>query len=157
MNITRRSAMTKGLAALTLSLTGCKREKESKSAAEEEVVKVPLIIHATRDSNDGRPLHVVVREVAREAFVEDDYAKVARLVVAPDRTVLWRLVVFPGQAYELSLIFKKQPKAIGVYGLFTLGEGKSWKVLAESPLKIEMWAGKSALERLRVRELDLRK
>lgn len=59
-----------------------------------------------------------------------------------------------GQAYELSLTFKKQPEAIGVYGLFTL-ESKSWKVLAEYPREIEMWAGPSTLENVRVEDVDL--
>lgn len=156
MSVKHRWLMTALLAALTLPAAACKSDKDSKHAEKpRKSVKVSLIIRATRDSNDGRPLHVVVREVTRATFAEDDYSKVARLVVAPDDTVLWRLVVFPGQVYVLPLAFEEQPKAIGVYGLFTLGKGESWKKLAEYPREIEVWAGGSALERLRVQALDL--
>lgn len=149
--MTRRSSTRRILlaAALTLALPGCKRKDD---ATQEPTVKhVTLIVRAAANSNAGRPLQVVVRASNRKSFVEDDYAAIARLVVMPDETVLKTLVVFPGQVSTAVLDFDKYPEALGVYGLFNLGKGESWKTLAEQPLELEVVVGEASIERTSVR------
>lgn len=150
---TRRVFLEATVVALTLVLSGCKAKKVAPPVSAEK--QVMLVVRAVANSNSSRPLQIVVRETSRKSFVEDDYSAIARLVVVPDETVIHRLVVFPGQVAVIPLKFdKKYPEALGIYGLFNLGKGESWKTFAERPLEIEVVAGESAFERPRVRERD---
>lgn len=148
---TRRSFLAATLMASCLALSGCKGNKDSQDPEPKQVI---LVVRAAKGCNAGRPLQVVVRATTRKSFVEDDYSSVARLVVVPDESVVKTLVVFPGQVSETVLEFDKYPEALGVYGLFNLGKGESWKLLAERPLEIEVVAGESAFERSGVRERE---
>src|SRR5690606_34047702 len=119
-------------ALLGLALVGaCKPKPPEPPLADDVALKVPLAVRASEDSNEGRPVHVVVRGLARADFIEDGYATVAKLVISPDETVVARLVVFPGKMYVLDLAFAEVPETIGVYGLFTKVTGESWKVAFE--------------------------
>ena len=118
---------------------------------------VPLVVRAARDSNGGRPLYLLVRKITQKSFIEDDYSTVARLVVAPDETVIEKIVVFPGQAYVIDLKVLKVPETIAVYGLFTRARGESWKVMFEKTRKIEITVGTTAIKRgTEVTEVDAR-
>ena len=147
---TRRALLQATLMACALALPGCK----AKETQRPEPKQVTLVVRAARGSNAGRPLQIVVRTATRKTFVEDDYSSVARLVVVPDETVIKTLLVFPGQVSVTVLNFDKYPEALGVYGLFNLGKGESWKLLAERPLEIDVVAGESAFERVGVRGSD---
>lgn len=142
--------MTTTLVVCALMLPGCKSDETSNP--EEKVTEVKLALRAEKNSNNGRPMHVIVREVTRKSFVEDDYSAVARLVVHPNETVTTTLVIFPGQDCDVILTFKKPPEAIGVYGLFTVGKGESWKTLAERAEEVFVSLGESAVGRVNVRQ-----
>lgn len=148
---TRRALLQATLMASALALPGCKAKKESEQPKPK---KVTLTVRAAKGCNAGRPLQIVVREATRKSFVEDDYSSVARLVVVPDKTVNRTLVVFPGQTSTTVLEFDKYPEALGIYGLFNLGKGESWKLLAERPLEIDVVAGESAFEPAGVRQRE---
>jgi len=148
---TRRALLQATLMASALALPGCKANKDTKDP---EPKKVTLTVRAAKGCNAGRPLQIVVRKATRKSFVEDDYSSIARLVVVPDKDVLKTLVVFPGQTSTTVIEVDKYPEALGVYGLFNLGKGESWKLLAERPLEIDVVAGESAFERAGVRERD---
>ena len=95
-------------------------------------VEIEIVVHSTGETNDGRPLHAVVRAVDRETYVADSYAHVANLVTHKDESVLATFVVFPGHEKRLTIeVGKKTP--IAVYALFTR-PGKQWKKLIEEPL-----------------------
>lgn len=127
--------------ALVLSTTGglaCKAKDTTEPEQSPAVVTVPMGVRAAEDANGGRPFHVIVRAVTRETFVEDDYAEVAKLVVAPDESVVGDVVVFPGEGYALDLEFAEAPEGVGVYGLFTGAKGDSWKIFFEGAGAIEI-------------------
>ncbi|MCY1059589.1 hypothetical protein [Nannocystis sp. SCPEA4] len=138
------------LAVAAGSLMGCKPGTPSLPTSAETTDKVALVIRAAKESNGGRPMHVVVRSVTRKSFVEDEYAAVAKLVLQPDESVVERIVVFPGQVYVMGLSFKKVPAAIGIYGLFTSTSGESWKTMAEHPRAIEVSVGATAFVKVSV-------
>lgn len=150
--MTRRGLLTAVLAASSVALPGCKKRGESQRPPEE--IEATLVVRADKGCNEGRPLQVVVRRVSRKSFVEDDYASVARLVVAPDESVVATLVVFPGQVSLTKLKLRRYKGALGIYGLFNGGKGETWKRFAERPLEIEVVAGESAFGRVDVRERD---
>ncbi|MDC0723556.1 type VI secretion system lipoprotein TssJ [Nannocystis bainbridge] len=152
--MTRRSLLAAMLVALASALPGCKAEAPPKTPKEPTVT---LTVRAAKNSNNGRPLQVVVRTATRKSFVEDDYSTVARLVVQPDETVVQTLVVLPGQESVIPLTFAKAPEAIAVYGLFSSSKGESWKLLAERPAAIAVITGESAFERSDVRVRDISK
>ncbi len=147
----RRSLLQATLLGIALALPGCKANEDSKRP---EPKQVTLVVRAARGCNAGRPLQIVVRKTSRKGFVEDDYSSIARLVVVPDADVVRTIVVFPGQTSTTVLEFDKYPEALGVYGLFNLGKGESWKLLAERPLEIDVVAGESSFERHGVRQRE---
>jgi predicted component of type VI protein secretion system len=137
-----------GAALLVAGMTACKPKTPAAPGAKPAgTLQVPVVVRAAKDSNGGRPLYLVIRTATQKSFVEDDYSAVARLVVAPDETVLERLVVFPGQVYVVYLEVAKLPATLGVYGLFTRATGESWKLMFDGASKVELTVGAAALVR----------
>ncbi len=145
--------MARGLAAalVVVATVACKPKPPGPPAAKERAPHVPLVVRAAKDSNGGRPLYLLVRKTTQKSFIDDDYSAVARLVVAPDETVLEQIVVFPGQAYSIDVDVPKVPETIGVYALFTKAKGESWKVMFEKTSKIEVTVGTTAIKRVEAR------
>jgi predicted component of type VI protein secretion system len=126
---------------LTLGMSAavaCKAKDTAAPSDPAAIVRVPMGVRAVEDTNDGRPFHIIVRAVSRETFVEDDYAEVSQLVVAPDESVVADVLVFPGAGYALDLEFAAAPEGVGVYGLFTGATGDSWKLFFEGAKTIEI-------------------
>lgn len=128
---------------LGLGVLGCKGKGEV--VAPSEGVTLPIVVRASADSNDGRPVYVVVRVVDEQGFIEDGYAKVAAMVVEPDESVLATLLVFPGTVVVRELELEAMPEMIGVYGLFSVVEDGGWKVLIEGEAAVEISVGVSAI------------
>lgn len=117
------------LAFLALATSACGSRPRPAAPTSNEI---ELVVQSTRETNDGRPLHVVVRTVDKETYVADSYAHVANLVTNKDESVLATFVVFPGHEKRLTIdVAKKTP--VAVYALFTR-PGKQWKKLVEEPL-----------------------
>ena len=116
----------------TLAAPACGSKPRPAAAAASGKVEVELVVRSTRETNDGRPLHAVIRAVDRETYVADSYADVANLVTRKDESVLATFVVFPGHEHRQTIeIAKKTP--IAVYALFTR-PGTQWKKLFEEPV-----------------------
>jgi predicted component of type VI protein secretion system len=130
------------LALIVAATTACKPK-----VSEPRSFTITLVVRAAKDSNGGRPLHLVVRATTRKDFVEDDYSAVASLVVATDEAVIERMVVFPGQVYVMKIKVPKLPETVGVYGLFTRAKGEAWKLMFEQASTIELAVGAETLER----------
>lgn len=127
-------------ALLGLTLGAACKPKQSPNPPDALPHKVTLVVRGNDDSNEGRPLHVVVRGVGRKTFVEDAYGAIASLVTEPDESVASRVVVFPGKVYVVDLEFPEVPEVIGVYGLFTRTRGESWKLAFEEVKEIDIEA-----------------
>ncbi len=132
----RRWALGLGLA---LCVLGCKPKGDP--VAPTKGVKLPIVVRASADSNDGRPLYVVVRVVDEQGFIEDSYAAVSALVVEPDESVLATILVFPGTVAYEELELEAPPETLGVYALFSVVEEGKWKLLLEGPTQLELSAG----------------
>ena len=132
----KRWALALGLG---LGLLGCKAKGEA--VTPDKGVKLPIVVRASVDSNDGRPVYIVVRIVDEQGFIEDSYAKVAALVVEPDESVLATMLVFPGTVAYRVLELEAAPEMIGVYGLFSVVEDGNWKMLFEGQTAVELSVG----------------
>jgi hypothetical protein len=139
-----------GLATLVLAMlgiTGCGSKSRPPAATPDAKTEIAIAVQSTKQTNDGRPLHVVVRAVDRETWAADSYASIADLVSRKDDSVLTTFVVFPGHEAEAKLqVSARNP--IAVYFLFTQ-PGKPWRKLIDAPLarRIELrLAGASIAE-----------
>lgn len=93
-----------------------------------------ISLEADADTNQGRPLQIVVRSVEEQAYRGDSYSEVSRLVTAPDASVLRRLVLDPRPRLRRSFRIKPPPgRPVGLYVLYTSPSG-TWKMLLLPPL-----------------------
>lgn len=121
------------VAALAAPACGSKPPRTGAKAGDKagDKIEVELVVRSTSETNDGRPLHAVIRAVDRETYAAESYAHVASLITRKDESVLATFVVFPGHEHRLTIeVGKKTP--IAVYALFTR-PGKQWKTLLERP------------------------
>ena len=91
--------------------------------------KVKFQIATTAESNNGRPLHVLVREVTRKDFLVDYYDDIADGIYGgkQDESLLGWRVILPGEK-TLITVERPEKKDLAVYGMFT-NPGNNWKVL----------------------------
>ncbi|MDY7233078.1 hypothetical protein [Hyalangium rubrum] len=95
-------------------------------------------IKSPADSNEGRPLYMVIREVDPKQYLADTYVDVAAKVVTPDKTVLQTVVIYPGTTKQVRV--KKPPELpVAIAFLFTTPDG-AWQTLLDVPLpeKVEL-------------------
>jgi len=108
-------------------------------------------VHMTSypDSNNGRPVYVMVREVNKSNFLVDYYGDIAELIYADkdkkDESVLGWVMVKPGEKTELK-VRRNEGAELAFYGLFT-EPGDNWKVWVSAPLKksYRVYVGKNNL------------
>ncbi|NTX03934.1 hypothetical protein [Myxococcus sp. CA040A] len=83
-------------------------------------------------TNQGRPMHMLVRAVDSQRYMTEFYADVAERVVHPDDSVVQTLVVYPGEKTQTKVkIPEESPLAISF--LFTTPDG-AWQVLLDTPI-----------------------
>jgi hypothetical protein len=91
-------------------------------------------IQSTLNTNEGKPLYVMVRSVGGNTFLSEDYDTVAQKLFSfpRDETVLHRESIFPGKTAEFTL---PQPEDtdIAIYVFFTK-PGENWRVSVRKPL-----------------------
>jgi hypothetical protein len=131
----------RALIAFAVALAGCGGSQHAASAP-----SVSLSVVPSTTSNRGRPLQAVVRAVTLKQFVEEPYTSIARLVIAPDDSVLASFVVFPGVAQTIR--FAPPAKGgVAVYFLFTGATGTSWKQLFDNvPSTIHLELGDNQIK-----------
>jgi hypothetical protein len=94
--------------------------------------EMTIVVTADKTINKGRPLHMVVRAVDLNTYLQDSYSTVAGQVVTPDDTVIGSAVVYPGHNSFIT-VAKPAKGAVATYFLFTQ-PGSSWKTYMEAPL-----------------------
>jgi hypothetical protein len=139
------------LAMLATAACGSKSRPPAAAPADAKI-DIELAVQSTEKTNDGRPLHVVVRAVDRETWAADSYASIADLVSRKDASVLTTFVVFPGHEAEATLQVSAR-KPIAVYFLFTR-PGKPWRKLVDAPLarRIELRLASASIQEGEPRE-----
>ena len=126
------------LGPVLVSASACKPKAASKTPAK---ITLPVVLQASADSNEGRPVYVVVRSTSEVGFVSDTYAEIAKLVIEPDASVLATFVVFPGMVAYQQLDLSEMPEVVGVYCLFTDAKQGEWKLMFEGVEAIEVAVG----------------
>lgn len=91
-----------------------------------------ITLRSTEDTNQGRPLQVLVRSVRAESFRTETYGELAQLLIKPDPSVLRVVTVEPSQKRRL-WIGAPSNKPVALYFLFSATTG-SWKMLLPPPL-----------------------
>ena len=91
-----------------------------------------VMLRSTEDTNQGRPLQVLVRSVAAERYREETYADLVKLVTTPDKTVLRSLILETSDKRRLWLSAPSDTP-VALYFLFGSTTG-SWKMLLPPPL-----------------------
>lgn len=90
---------------------------------------VRVRLRAEADTNQGRPLQVLVRALDEQTYRTESYAAVSRLVIAPDDSVLRKLVIAPQPRYRRSLcVSVPAGRPLALYFLYTAPTGH-WKML----------------------------
>lgn len=93
-----------------------------------------VTLRADADTNQGRPLQVLVRSVAVETYRSESYTSLARLITAPDKSVLRLLTIDPQAKYRRRLLLTAPSSVpVALYFLYESQTG-SWKMLLPPPL-----------------------
>lgn len=117
---------------------------------------VSVRLRTTLETNGGRPLVVLVRtsDGGAATFRRENYADLERLAVAPDRSVLRSVTVFPQSQASRCIDFPYQRrKGYAIYALYAEIQG-DWKVLYEptAPYRLELLLGPRGIDAGRSRE-----
>lgn len=113
----RKAAGWLGLGAVLLA-TGCVPSQ------------ITINVLAAPNTNQSRPLYMVVRTVDPKAYLSQSYDEVVEKVVKPDESVLHTAVVYPGANRQVR-VKVPQPLPVAVAFLFTSPDG-AWQTLLEA-------------------------
>ena len=114
---------------------------------------VRVTLQADAETNQGRPLRVLIRSVDEQSYRSETYASASRLVILPDATVLQSLTLEP-RPHETRKFWVKSEKgkAMALYFFYTAPTA-SWKVWLKPALP---WRITVPLGRTGVKENDVR-
>ncbi len=109
------------LLGLLLLLAGC------------ETTTFYIEVDSETDTNQGRPVYVVVRRVDETAFLTETYEEVASSVfkTPQDPTLVLKEALIPGESWETEMEIPTDPR-IAIYFMFT-EPGDRWKTLLKQP------------------------
>lgn len=111
---------------LLVFLSGCFQQKSEDM--------VTFLIKTTKNTNQGTPLYVVLKETNMAQFLTQDYHEIAAQSFwkEEDATGGMKMVLIPGSTNKISLPSPGKDKSVGVYFLFT-NPGESWKYILDKP------------------------
>ncbi len=115
---------------------------------------IRISLRADDDSNQGRPLRVLVRSVDEQQFRGESYAGVSALVIKPDASVLRSLIIEPSKRGSRAFWIKsKKSSPLALYFFYTAPTA-SWKVWLQPdlPWRITVPLGRLGVDAERVRE-----
>jgi hypothetical protein len=88
---------------------------------------VRVTLRADAETNQGRPLRVLVRSVEENQHRSESYDAVSQLVIQPDASVLKTLLLDPRRRSRSFWVKSDKDKPLGIYFLYT-APTSSWKV-----------------------------
>lgn len=115
---------------------------------------IRIALRADDNSNQGRPLRVLIRSVDEQQFRAESYATVAALVIKPDASVQRSLIIEPTQRGSRALWIKsKKSSPLGLY-FFYGASTASWKVWLQPdlPWRITIPLGRLGVDAEQVKE-----
>ena len=91
-------------------------------------------IKPDEETNQGRPLQVLIRSVSVDAYRSESYTALARLVIEPDKSVLRLVTIEPRRrASRLFYIGAPSKVPVAIYFFYVSSIG-NWKMLLPPPL-----------------------
>lgn len=109
-----------------MCLSSCIQEKKGD--------EVTFLIKTTKETNQGTPLYVVLKETNMAQFLTQDYHEIAAQSFwkEEDGAGAVKMVLVPGSTNKVTLPAPGKDKSVGVYFLFT-NPGESWKYILDKP------------------------
>jgi hypothetical protein len=109
--------------------------------------QISVYVDSSPETNEGRPLYMVVRAVEASKFATDTYESISRSVFArpADDTIIRADVIYPGAEREV-IVEKPVDVPLSIYFLFT-DPGDRWKtrVLQPVPDDVEILLGENEI------------
>jgi hypothetical protein len=114
-----------------------------------------VTLRSTEDTNQGRPLQVLVRSVQAQSYRSETYGDLAQLITKPDQSVLRIVMLEPSEKRRL-WIAAPSDKPVALYFLFSATTG-SWKMLLPPPLpwSVSVPLGRNGVQVPEVKECRL--
>jgi hypothetical protein len=119
--------------------------------------RMTLVLRASADTNQGRPLQVLIRSVPVQTYRSEPYTALARLVIEPDKSVLRVLTIEPRDNYKRRLYLAVPAEVpVALYFLYESQTG-SWKMLLPPrlPWSVTVPLGRKGVDVEDVRECRL--
>ncbi len=113
-------------------LNGCASIKKFLAPKKETVA---FAFETGAETNNGKPVYVVIRTVNKKKFLTQSYDQIADMVYAdpPVPSLLAWHMLLPGKKEKIQ-VEKPEEAAIGVYVLFTQ-PGMKWKIMLKEPFE----------------------
>jgi hypothetical protein len=92
--------------------------------------QLTINVKAAPNTNQSRPVYMVVRAVDPKAYLSQSYDEVVAKVVSPDDAVLHSAVVYPGKTRQVN-VQVPQALPVAVSFLFTSPDG-AWQTLLDA-------------------------
>lgn len=92
--------------------------------------QLTINVKAAPNTNQSRPVYMVVRTVDSKAYLSQSYDEVVAKVVSPDKSVLHTGVVYPGKTRQVH-VKVPQELPVAVSFLFTSPDG-AWQTLLDA-------------------------
>ncbi|HEX8701505.1 MAG TPA: hypothetical protein VF815_21940 [Myxococcaceae bacterium] len=92
--------------------------------------QLTINVKAAPNTNQSRPVYMVVRAVDPKAYLSQSYDEVVDKVVSPDEAVLHSSVVYPGRTRQVN-VQVPQTLPVAVSFLFTSPDG-AWQTLLDA-------------------------
>jgi len=93
-----------------------------------------ITLRADAETNQGRPIAVLIRSISEQDYRKEPYAVLAQLATQPDKSVLRMLTLQPKDRLKKRLWLSVPAKTpVAIYFLYTSQTG-SWKMLLVPPL-----------------------
>lgn len=119
--------------------------------------RMSIILRTSAETNQGRPLQVIVRSVTAETYRSEPYSALAHLLIQPDKSVLRMLTIYPREQSKRRLfITAPTDTPVALYFLY-LSQTGSWKILLPPrlPWSISVPLGRNGVTAESVRECRL--
>ena len=99
-----------------------------------------IFVKSSKETNEGRPLHMMVRTLEEPAPIES-YGDVAALAYSEEKneSVLDVSVVLPGEEDLVVTLDTTGEQSVMVYFFFTNPDGDRWHVPVRAPLPEEIY------------------
>ncbi len=129
-----------------LLLVGCSSQKT-------EGNPITFQIRTTKETNNGTPLYMIVKETSTGEYLLDDYHELSsqEFWKESDEKVMTKKIIVPGKTNKIVVDTPKNAKSMGLYFIFS-NPGECWKYIIDNPQskRVKVLLGKDQYEAINV-------